>query len=344
MVRCIVVLLILLSGSALAAEKDAYARHFLKRQPEWFRGKEALRVADNLVSWQAANGAWQEHKDLVSKPYAGDPSKLKGTFDDQATVDEIRFLARIVAAGAARPSHREAFDRALSTVLESQYANGGWPHYPPPATGYHRHITFNDNTVARLMRLVREVGEDSAYSFVDAPTRAACRQAFDRGVECILRCQIVVDGRPTVWCAQHDEQDFSPRSARTYEHASFSGMESVELVRLLMSIDRPTPAIRNAIEGAVAWLDDHRIRGIRVEERKGNDGEDRVVVSDPSSPDLWARFYDLTTGRPFFCGRDGVPRESLAEIERERRIGYSWYGQFARDLLSKDYPAWKQGH
>ncbi|MEY2821465.1 MAG: hypothetical protein RL105_1037, partial [Verrucomicrobiota bacterium] len=84
------------------------------------------------------------------------------------------------------------------------------------------------------------------------------------------------------------------------------------------------------------------IKGIRVEEKSGLLGKDKVVVQDPKAPDLWARFYDLKTGKPFFCSRDGVPRENLSEISHERRNGYSWYGEYARDLLAKDYPAWKQ--
>ncbi|MGH7487938.1 MAG: pectate lyase, partial [bacterium] len=42
-------------------------------------------------------------------------------------------------------------------------------------------------------------------------------------LDVILKCQIVVDGHLTAWCAQHDEVDFRPRNARTYELASFSG-------------------------------------------------------------------------------------------------------------------------
>ena len=39
-------------------------------------------------------------------------------------------------------------------------------------------------------------------------------EAFDRGVDCILKCQIKTDGKLTAWCAQHDEIDLSPRPAR----------------------------------------------------------------------------------------------------------------------------------
>ena len=34
-------------------------------------------------------------------------------------------------------------------------------------------------------------------------------------------------------------------------------------------------------------------------------------------------------------------RYSLAEIDNERRVGYSWYGDWPARLLSTDYPAWK---
>jgi len=40
-------------------------------------------------------------------------------------------------------------------------------------------------------------------------------------------------------------------------------------------------------------------------------------------------------------GRDGVPREHLADIEHERRIEYAWLGPFANKLLRKEYPKWQ---
>ena len=341
--RALLILLCLsLAGHSVAADKTPSAKRFLKRDAAWFAGDEALRVADNLVTWQADNGAWQEEKDLVSEPHSGDRKKLKGTFDDHATTDEVRFLAKVIAAGSSKPAHRESFDRALRCILSAQYENGGWPHRPPPVKGYDTRITFNDDTMSRLMWLLREIATEKTYAFVPAETRQACAKAFDKGVSCILRCQIVVEGRRTVWCAQHDEVDFSPRPARTFELVSFSGKESVDLIRILMSVEKPDAETKAAVEGACAWLDAHRIKGIRVEERSGLLSKDKVVVQDPKAPDLWARFYDLKTARPFFCSRDGVPRENLSEISHERRNGYSWYGEYARDLLAKDYPAWKQ--
>jgi PelA/Pel-15E family pectate lyase len=231
----------------------------------------------------------------------------------------------------------------LAYVLKAQYANGGWPQFFPLRKGYYDRITFNDGAMVRVLEFVREVGRDERYAFIDAKTRESCRQAFDRGIACILKCQIVVDGRPTVWCAQHDEKTFAPAKARSYELPSFSGSESVGIVRLLMSLENPSAEIRASIEGAVAWLEAHRIKGQRLETTKTLiGGSDLVMVPDPAAPDLWARFSDLKTGAPYVCDRDGVPKPRLADIGHERRNGYSWFGEYARDLLAKDYPSWKK--
>ena len=66
-----------------------------------------------------------------------------------------------------------------------------------------------------------------------------------------------------------------------------------------------------------------------------------MVVADPTAPPIWARFYEIGTNRPFFCGRDGVKKYSLAEIEHERRIGYAWYTNAPAYLLDKEYPLWR---
>ena len=52
------------------------------------------------------------------------------------------------------------------------------------------------------------------------------------------------------------------------------------------------------------------------------------------------RFYEIGTNRPFFCGRDGIKKYSLAEIENERRTGYSWYGDEPSHGLD-DFKTWQ---
>lgn len=57
---------------------------------------------------------------------------------------------------------------------------------------------------------------------------------------------------------------------------------------------------------------------------------------------LWARFYEIGTNRPIFCGNNGVIKRSMAEVEPERRNGYMWYCKTPNELLSKAYPEWQR--
>jgi PelA/Pel-15E family pectate lyase len=162
-------------------------------------------------------------------------------------------------------------------------------------------------------------------------------------VECILKTQVMQDGKLTVWCAQHDERTLAPAKARAYELPSLSGNESVGIVRFLMEIEHPSPEVVRAIEAAVAWFRASRIKGILVKAVAAPGtpkGSDNIVIADPVAPGLWARFYELGTNRPIFCGRDSVVKYSMAEIEYERRNGYRWYVDRPAKLLDADYPEW----
>jgi PelA/Pel-15E family pectate lyase len=104
-----------------------------------------------------------------------------------------------------------------------------------------------------------------------------------------------------------------------------------------MSVNDPSPEIRRAIQAGAEWYESAKIPGVRIQ-RAGND---RVVIDDPNAPPVWARFYEIQSNRPFFCGRDGVKKYHLSEIEAERRNGYSWYGQWGNDV-AQSYDRWKR--
>ncbi len=328
----------------MAGPAAAGPGEYLERPDAWFAGREAKEIAANILSHQSELGGWPKNVSTTAGPYKGDRRQLVPTYDNGATTDELRFLARIhrVTKGAA---YRAAFDRGLDYVLDGQYPNGGWPQRRPPGGGYHRHITFNDNAMVRLLQFLREVATGGGYTFVDDARRKSAARAFELGIACILKCQIKVGDRLTAWCAQHDEIDFRPRPGRSYELASLSGSESVGITRLLMSLEDPPPEVVRAVEAAVAWFETARLTGIRVvsvKDEKGPKGRNKVVRTDPAAPPLWARFYAIETGAPMFVDRDGVPKSSLADIGYERRNGYAWYGTWPQKLLEVEYPAWRK--
>ena len=320
------------------------ASAYLNMREDWYRGKEGIRVAETVLSYQSPLGSWPKNVDTATNPYSGDPSKLRGTFDNGATTDELRFLAR-AARATGEPRYQKAFLKGLDHILAAQYATGGWPQSYPPGGGYHRHITFNDGTMVRLMEFLREVAANGTYDFVDEGRRAAARKGFDRGIECILRCQVRVNGKLTAWCSQHDEKDYRPRPGRAYELVSLSGSETVGIVRLLMSLEDPSPEVIRAVEGAVSWLEAVKLNGSRVvrrEDPRSPSGFNRVLIRDDKAPPLWARFYEIGTNRPLFSDRDGAAKYRLSEIGYERRNGYAWLGDWPARLLAEEYPAWRR--
>ncbi|HEX8072336.1 MAG TPA: pectate lyase [Pyrinomonadaceae bacterium] len=324
----------------------------LRQKPDWYATPEAVRVADNVLLYQYPSGGWPKNIDMAAVLSGSQQAEIArerqedhGTIDNGATYTQLNFLARVYNA-AHTERHKEAFLKGMDYLLKAQYANGGWPQYYPLREGYYTHITYNDGAMIGVMRLLRDIAQrKSAYAFVDAARRARAAEAVAKGVECILKTQVLVGGQRTIWGAQHDEVTLAPAAARRFEPISLASLESVDIVRFLMQSERPDARVVEAVEGAVAWFKRAQLSGIRWVERRDPaqpSGYERMVVADPHAPPLWARFYEIGTNRPVFEGRDNVVRYSVAEIEPERRNGYRWYTDDPARLLDKDYPAWRQ--
>jgi PelA/Pel-15E family pectate lyase len=321
-----------------------------------YRPGQVREIADNVLLFQRSNGGWPKNYDMLAILSAEQRQAVERsrgerstTFDNGATHEHVQFLAR--AYGMLRDErYREACLRGIEFILGAQYPNGGWPQFFPDTSGYRRYITFNDGAMTGVLRVLQRITErDSVYAFVGAAQRARVQRAFSAGVDCVLRCQILQDGRKTAWCQQHDDRDLRPRDARSFEPAAISSMESAELVLFLMSLKTPSADVVEAVQNAVTWFDRVRLPGIRLVTVKTTDTAfvyhradfDRVIVRDPNSPPLWSRFTELETGRPLFCNRDGKPVYSLAEVDRERRTGYAWYTEEPSNVL-KNYPHWQK--
>ena len=361
--RFIGLILLLLASAAVAAaqagDKSSSSikwRDALKQKPEWYAGAEALRVADNLLLFQREVGGWPKNIDMaapLSEKEKAELLKLKAetgkessaTIDNSATFTQLEYLARVYTA-QKQERHRESFIKGLDYLLAAQYENGGWPQYYPLRKGYYSHITYNDNAMSGVLDLLRDVARRKPdYTFVDEARRLKSEKAVERGVECILKTQVKVEGKLTVWGAQHDVETLAPAPARKFEPVSLASRESVGVTRFLMGIERPDARVVASIEAAVEWFKFAQLSGIRWIERADKSvpgGFERTVVKDPQAPPLWARFYEIGTNRPVFEGRDGVVRYSVLEIEAERRNGYGWYTEEPLKLINREYPAWQK--
>lgn len=281
----------------------------------------ATATIAEMVSNQNSDGGWKKNYTVTSGDWAG------STIDNGATYTEIRKLAAEYKK-TKNKKYLTAATKGINFLLKMQYSNGGFPQIYK-SSGYHTHITYNDNAMVNVLYLLNDASKRSGdFSFVDSSLATKCATAVENGVQCILKTQVKTNGKLTVWGQQHDKNTLKPAGARAYEIPSLCSAESVGIVNFLKT--RPsTTKISAAINGAVAWFKSAKLTGIKVVKENG----DVVVKKDPNASPIWGRFYQLGTTKPIFVGRDGVMKYKLSEIELERRTGYAWYGTWPAKLV-----------
>lgn len=321
--------------------------------PEFFSTAEATRIGDNLLLYQQTTGGWPKNIDMAKKLSDSEKKKVEAqktnvkesTIDNRATSTEIIYLSKLYnATGNSR--YKDAVMKGMQYLFDAQYDNGGWPQFYPRNKGYYTHITYNDDAMINVMKIMRDASLGKApFAFFPDSVKQKAKNALDKGIDCILKTQYVQNGKLTVWCAQHDEKTLKPANARAFELASLSGQESDDIVLFLMSLSKPSQAIVNSVEAAVEWFHNTEIDGYKREYFKNADGKKdwRLVkcADGEESKPLWARFYTLDGNRPFFCDRDGVMKFDVSEIGHERRNGYSWYNSEALKVFKK-YDQWSR--
>lgn len=316
------------------------------------QNQQFLDTADSIVKYQLDNGGWVKNQNWrvgANAKYIEEcrRSGIGATIDNRATWGEMEHLARAYSM-TGKEEYRKSFIKGLHYLLSAQYPNGGWPQYfPARGVGhYSSHITFNDGAMINVMRLMRNLSQRrSHYSMLNLSDTIIekARRSYEKGVECVLSCQIVVDGEHTVWGLQHDSVTLQPTRARAYELPSFCAHgETVEILNFLMEIDAPSERVVKAVTCAIKWLEEHEMEDVVVERYVNSDGNPDVrLVSKERASGLWARFYDLQNAEPLFCGRDGVPHKRIEDIEYERRMGYSWFGNSPKKVIDR-FKYWLQ--
>jgi PelA/Pel-15E family pectate lyase len=188
------------------------------QDPAFYKTPEALKVADNIVSFQLPNGGWSKNLDMTAGPRLSGQSftpnnisrflspddfdkpanpnwNYAGTLDNDATNTELHYLARISSAypGHSGDRFRAAYLRGIYYLLDAQYPNGGWPQVWPLEGGYHDAITFNDNAVTESVSTLTDVAAAQGdLTFIPADLRTRAAAAAQRGIAIILQCQMVL--------------------------------------------------------------------------------------------------------------------------------------------------------
>ncbi len=300
----------------------------------------------NMTTWQIDNGGfYKAMAESYKNAYTGGQKSGwrsatggdVGTIDNDATVQEMRLLAvryKETTNASYKATFKTSFNKAVNFLLTMQRASGGLPQVWPKRNDYSDHITLNDNAMIRAMVTMMDIANKTSpfdSDIIDDATRSKMNGALEKAIDYLLKAQIVNNGTPTVWCAQHDTVNYAPRPARAYELESKSGSESAGVVWFLMNWPNQTEAIQKAIKSAIAWYKKTRVVGLYFNKKQG-------VFEQREGNVLWYRFYEVNNDNYFFCDRGGASTKTqdFTKISEERRTGYQWAGDYGTALISTE--------
>jgi len=316
----------------------------------WYSTDEAKQLADVILSYQTPSGGWSKHLGFskgkrtpgmqwTSQNEPGQPAHYVATFDNHSTTEEMYFLANMWLA-TKREDCKIGFTNGLKFIFAAQFPNGGWPQVYPLEGGYHDDITFNDDAMTHILELLTAItSREPCYAFLDESQRQQSAAALAAGIRNVLKTQIVRNGKKGVWCAQIDALTLQPVGARKMEPATLSGSESAHILEFLMTITNPAPEIVASIESGLTWFENAKITGMS---KTNVNGKTAYEPNAGSTEVYWARFYDLTTGKPVFPGRDGIVYSTFAEMAAKNKLGYDYYSTNPGSLLKTHQKKWRK--
>tara|TARA_B110000003_G_C16588038_1_gene510686 strand:- start:94 stop:1359 length:1266 start_codon:yes stop_codon:yes gene_type:complete len=309
----------------------------------------------NISSWQLDNGGWGKVGfEKYMSPWDGEEPRSAylcnhdscveselSTFDNNATTAEMRFLAQLFSQSPSeenRSVFKNSFEKGLSFILDSQNETGAWPQVYPKRFGsgeYSNLGTYNDHVIVRNMVLLLDlVSPNSSFdeSLIIDIDRDKIVDALARGLEFILKTQIVVDGELTIWSQQYDMSDYSPSGARSFELTGRSTWESVGITSLLLNWPNQDTEVEQAVLGAIGWFKDNAIQNMKyVYNLPNQEGNGEIIPQENEV--MWYRLYNISDDQFFMSLRDGVKIYDINEMDDERRYGYQWGGDWGRTII-----------
>ena len=307
-----------------------------------------FKKAQFVLSWQLPSGGWSKHMpDIYHRYWDGREAQAYdytykgnvpiGTIDNGMTTSEIDFLIGVYAHRQDEEIRRGIY-KGIDFLLEMQYESGGFPQVYPAqdaySSQYENDVTFNDDAMVNVLTLFKRiVDKEEGYdeSLVDTELYDNVKDAFNRGIDYIIKSQIEVDGTKKIWCGQHDPYNYEPKMGRAFEPVSLMTRESVGIVEFLESLDSDDAEIMDAIDSAALWFTKTAVINQQYVPR-GVGGDYYIFKTGEL---MWYRFYDIEKDTPLFADKDGSLAQDIYDIKKEIRNSYGWAGNWASAIYAE---------
>lgn len=261
----------------------------------------ALEIARALYCTQTMGGGWTNHAAVTGacegRKFVRNPDK-NATFDDGTVPSIIYFAFDLSDLLAERDLNaptwlNDMIDNAFSFIIKTQSEEGSWPQQYKSGK-YHNLATLNDDAMTGIIRVLV-----AGYERLGCP---AYLEAARRAGDFLLKVQCIGD-EPGF--AQQYDSSFKPASARKFEPAGYSSLETAYAINALVDLYLSTSDERYRIgaQKAAAWLDSIR-----------------------TTPTTWARLYEIGSNRPIFGKRDGTVVYDILDLPESERTTYRWTG------------------
>ena len=309
----------------------------------------------NISSWQLDNGGWGKvGYEKYMSPWDGEETRSAylcnhdscveselSTFDNNATTAEMRFLAQLFKQSTSeenRSIFKKSFDKGLSFIIESQNETGGWPQVYPKRVGsgeYSNLGTYNDHVIVRNMVLLLDllsINSSFDESLITDIDRNRIVNSLAQGLDFILKTQIIVDDKLTIWSQQYEMSDYSPSGARSFELTGRSTWESAGVTSLLLNWPDRDTEVQQATLGAIDWFKHNVIQNMSyVYNLPNQEGNGEIIPNENEV--MWYRLYNISDDQFFMSTRDGMKIYDINDMDDERRYGYQWGGDWGRIIL-----------
>jgi PelA/Pel-15E family pectate lyase len=219
------------------------------------------------------------------------------TFDDEATANSAQFLLRYYME---RKDDRQVYDaimRAIDFMLDSQYANGGWPQRYPlktdhPFNGkadYTPFVTLNDNVTPENIRFLANCYGMLGIKRVKEPVLRAMHLLRD------LQQPLPLAG----WADQYTPDELQPAHARSYEPRSINTGTTVSMFNKMLRYYEMTgdTSYLQRLPEAIQFLESMKLPASLASEVRRTPLQEGEI--------LLPRFIVPETGRPLYVHRKG---------------------------------------